>query len=101
MVIKQMQQDPTEAYAWILYLNPDEHINEYKLVKNANLESFILLQDVRNATGPKPSWLSTLPALVSTRERKAYRGSSCLKKLVSIELPPEHLKKLNKKREIW
>jgi hypothetical protein len=94
-------QDPAEAYEWILYLNPDEHVNEYKLVKNARLESFILLQDVRHATGPKPSWLSVLPALVSTKERKAYRGPSCLKKLVSIDLPPEHLRKLKSRREFW
>jgi len=94
-------QDPAEAYAWILYLNPDDHINEYKIVKNASLESFILLQDVRNAIGPKPSWLSVLPALVSTKDRLAYRGPSCLKKLVSIDLPPEHLRKLKGRREFW
>jgi hypothetical protein len=96
-----MSQDPAEAYAWILYLNPDEHVNEYKLVKNASLESFILLQDVRNAKGPKPAWLSVLPTLVSTKERKAFRGPSCLKRLVSIDLPPEHLRKLKNKKGIW
>lgn len=95
-----MSQDITDAYAWILYLNPEEHVNEYKIVKNANLESFILLQDIRNAKGPKPSWLSTLPALVNTRERKAYRGPSCLKRLVAIELPPELMRKL-KKKDVW
>lgn len=96
-----MNQDISDAYAWILYLNPDEHVNEYKLVKNASLETFILLQDVRKAKGPKPAWLSSLPALVNTRERKAYRGASCLKRLVTIELPPEHLRKLKSRRDIW
>lgn len=84
------------AYAWVLYLNPEEHTNEYKLVKNANLESLILLQDVRLAKEHLPSWLSVLPALVDTRQMLAFRGPSCLQKMISIELPPEHLKRLQK-----
>jgi hypothetical protein len=94
-----MAQDPSEAYKWILYLNPEVHTQEYKLVMNASLDTFILVQDVRQ--GPKlPHWLSVLPALVDTKERLAYRGPTCMSKLVSIELPPEHLKRL-KRRSKW
>jgi hypothetical protein len=92
--------DITDAYSWILYLDPSEHLNEYKLVKNAQLDSFILIQDIRNAKGPRPSWLTVLPALVDTRNRKAFRGPTCIKRLVSIELPPEHLRKLAKTRKL-
>jgi hypothetical protein len=91
--------DQALAHPWILYLNPDEHINEFKLVKNAALDSFILLQDIRNwPGGPKPEWLEVMPVLLDTSKRLAYRGLSCLPQLVSIELPPEHAKRLNKKK---
>lgn len=88
--------DVADAYQWVLYLNPEVHTNEYKLVRNAGLEGLIMIQDVRAATGPKPTWLSVLPALVDTRARLAYRGATCIKKMVSIELPPEHAKRLSR-----
>jgi hypothetical protein len=91
--------DPSEAYPWILYLNPSMHHDEYALVKNAGLDGFILVLDVREApSGPHglPVWLHTLPALVDTRQRLAYRGASCLKKLVTIEIPAEHSRRLQK-----
>ena len=93
------------------------HHDEYALVKNAGLDGFILVLDVRDAprdgrtsgatgapgihTGPNglPMWLQTLPALVDTRQRLAYRGPSCLKKLVTIEIPPEHSRRLQRLTE--
>jgi hypothetical protein len=89
-------QDPAEAYAWILYVDPSVHIKEFALVKNASLESFIHIQDIRQATSPRPDWMDTLPCVVDTKARMAYRGHSCMEKLVSIELPPEHMKRLAK-----
>jgi hypothetical protein len=88
--------DISSAYSWVLYLDKNVHIDEYKLVKNANLESFIFIQDVKQLKS-RPAWLSTLPALVDTQQKLAYRGPTCIKRLVSIELPPEHLKRLAKK----
>ena len=68
-------------------------------MKNAGLENFILLQDIKQwPGGTKPDWLSVMPVLVDTTRRLGHRGSSCLTKLVSIELPPEHAKRLNKKK---
>jgi hypothetical protein len=90
---------PSDAFLWILYLDPSVHTKEYTLVKNASLESFIHLQDIRdsvNVMPPRPEWLDVMPVLVDTRMRLAYRGHSCMDKLVSIELPPEHLKRLTK-----
>jgi len=88
--------DISEAYNWILYLNPEVHLDEYKLIKNASLDSYVLLQDIRASTGVKPQWLSVLPVLVDTKKMMGYRGSTCIQKLVSIELPPEIVKRLNK-----
>lgn len=92
------------AYPWVLYLNPEIHLNEYKLVKNANLESFICLQDIRQCKSEclanMPPWLSVLPALVDTKKMIAFRGSSALQKLVHIDLPPEHLKRITKQYKI-
>jgi len=91
--------DQALAHPWILYLNPEVHVNEFKLVKNAGLESFILLQDMRKwPGGQKPDWLEVMPVLLDTTRRLAHRGQSCISKLVSIELPPEHAKRLNKKK---
>ena len=95
----QPQQSPQQAYPYILYLNPQTHINEHKLVKNAQLENFILLQDVALAKENLPDWLSVLPALVNTKEMKAYRGPTCFKKLLEIDLPPEHLKRLLRNKQ--
>lgn len=89
-------QDPADAYNWILYVDPTVHLKEFALVKNASLESFIHIQDIRQATSVRPDWLDTLPCLVDTKARMAYRGHSCMEKLVSIELPPEHMKRLAK-----
>jgi hypothetical protein len=89
--------DISDAYKWILYLNPEVHEREFRLVKNAGLDSFILVQDIRKASG-MPDWLSVLPAVVNTKERIAWRGVSCFQKLVSIELPSEHIKRLSKKK---
>jgi len=86
------------AYQWILYLDPNVHTEEYKLVKNAGIENFILLQDIKKANVVLPSWLNVLPVLLQTSTKRAYRGQSCLKKMTSIELPAEHLKRLNKKK---
>lgn len=88
--------DPSEAYPWILYLNPSMHHDEYALVKNAGLDGFILVLDVRESPKALPIWLSVLPSLVDTRQRLAYRGPSCLKKLVSIEVPAEHSRRLQR-----
>ena len=96
---KEKTMQPQTVYPWILYLNPELHVNEYKLVKNANLESFILIQDVRKSDSSLPDWLSVLPALVDTKAMVAYRSESCIKKLVGLELPPEHLKRLAKKHQ--
>lgn len=81
-----------------MYLNPEIHTKEYRLVKNASLDSYILVQDIRLSKKSLPDWLSVLPALVNTKDRIAYRGESCLQKIVSIELPTEHLKRLSKKK---
>jgi len=86
------------AYTWILYLDPLVHTEEYKLVKNAGIENLILLQDIKKANVALPSWTNVLPVLLHTASRKAYRGHSCLKKMISIELPAEHLKRLSKRR---
>lgn len=91
--------NPSDAFLWILYLDPSVHTQEYALVKNASLESFIHLQDIRNSVNtmpPRPEWLDVMPVLVDTRAKLAYRGHSCMDKLVNIELPPEHLKRLTK-----
>lgn len=85
----------SEAYPWILYLDPLVHTEEYHLVKNAGLD-FILVQDIRLSKGTRPPWLHVLPALVDTNDRLAYRGVSCLKKLLQIDLPPEHARRLRK-----
>jgi len=96
-----MSLNTLTAYPWVLYLNPEIHINEYKIVKNANLESLISLQDSRQcATEDIPPWLSVLPVLVDTKKMVAYRGTSCLQKLVSIDLPPEHLKRIARQYKI-
>lgn len=93
--------DISSAYSWVLYLDQNIHLDEYKLVKNANLESFIFIQDIKKLA-TRPPWLSTLPALVDTQQRLAYRGPTCIKRLMSIELPPEHLKRLSKKtKNTW
>ena len=89
--------DISDAYKWILYLNPEVHEREFKIVKNAGLDSFILVQDIRKSPG-LPDWLSVLTAIVNTRERTAWLGQSCFQKLVSIELPSEHIKRLSKKK---
>jgi len=89
--------DVSDAYNWILYLNPEIHIDEYKLVRNAGLDNYILIQDIRKAPkGALPHWLSELPVLLDTHKKIVYRNSSCIQKMVSIELPPEHLRKLSK-----
>jgi hypothetical protein len=56
-----------------------------------------LIQDTRLAPA-LPSWLSVLPAIVNTKQKTAWRGQSCLKKILTIELPTEHLKRLGKKK---
>lgn len=82
-------------------MNPDVHTSEYRLVKNAALDSFILIQDTRSAPS-LPAWLGVLPALLDTKTMMAYRAESCLKKLISIDLPIEHTKRLSKvKRHSW
>jgi hypothetical protein len=91
---------PSDAYLWILYLDPTVHTQEYKLIVNASLDSYVLIQDIRNAPSLEP-WMSVLPALVDTRKKLAYRGPTCLKKLVSIDLPPEHAKRLAKRRKAF
>jgi hypothetical protein len=99
--------DISDAYKWILYVNPEVHQDEYKLVRNASLDNFILLQDLRHAplgTLQKHPWLESAPCLYNTHQKIAYCGASCLQKLINIELPPEHLKKLNKlasKKQTW
>ena len=94
-----MAMQPQTVYKWILYLNPDDHVNEYKLVKNAQLENYILLQDVRQTKMILPPWLSILPCLVNTKTRTAYRGPTCIKNLVTIDLPIEHQKRLHRKQK--
>jgi len=98
--------DISDAYPFVLYLNPSEHVHEYKLVRNASLDNYICVQDIRHMPShiQKPQWFTNFPILVETRTRKAYRGPSCFKKMISIELPPEHVKRLakrTKKRETF
>lgn len=91
--------DISDAYAWILYLNPEVHVAEARSV--ARLDTYILVQDVRLCPGGLknlPSWMSVLPVLVDTKHRMAYRGASCMSKLATIELPPELVKKASKAR---
>jgi hypothetical protein len=92
-----IQMSVEDAYAWILYVDPQVHVNEYRLVRNAGLEDFIYIQDVKLCKGPRPQWLQVLPAIVDTAARLAYRGPTCLKKLLAIDLPPEHLKRLKRR----
>lgn len=66
-------------------------------MKNASLESFISIQDVHSAS-KMPEWLSVLPVLVDTSMNLAWRGPSCLSKLITIDLPIEHLRRLTKKK---
>jgi hypothetical protein len=96
--------DVADAYKWVLYVNANVHENEVRIVKNADLENFILIQDVRHAREELPDWLGPLPVLVDTHARLAYRGRSCFTKLVGLELPPEHLRRLSKavaRRNKW
>ena len=88
-------------YEWILYYDPRVHTKEVSLVKNAGLEQFICLQDITRGPTRLPSWLDTMPVLVNTSQKMAYRGSSCLDTLVNIELPPEFLKKLRRKQQVF
>ena len=87
----------SDAYAFILYVDPLVHVDEFRLVKNAGLSDFIFVQDITIAKGPRPPWLQVLPALVDTQARLAYRGPTCLKKLLAIDLPPEHARRLRRK----
>lgn len=93
-----MAMQAQTVYKWILYVNPEVHVNEYKIVKNAQLENYILIQDVRQAK-VLPTWLSVLPCLVNTKTRKAFRGSTCMKNLVNVDLPIEHQKRLHRKQK--
>lgn len=96
--------DVADAYKWVLYVNGATHENEMRIVKNANLENFILIQDVRHAREALPDWLGPLPVLVDTHARLAYRGPTCFSKLVALELPPEHVRRLSKavaRRNKW
>lgn len=86
-------------YEWILYADPSVHTSEVRLVTNAGLESFIHVQDVRLAPGDLPSWMDVMPVLLNTESRLAHRGPSCIKKLVSIDLPPEHSRRLIGKKK--
>jgi hypothetical protein len=86
--------DVSDSYRWILYYDPETHTQEAKLVHNALLDSFILVQDIKQAPSNRPAWLSNFPVLVDTKRRVAYRGQTCFKQLVSIELPPEHARRL-------
>lgn len=88
--------DVSDAYKWVLYVDPSVHENEVRVVRNANLENYILIQDVRRANVNLPTWLDVLPALVDTHNRVAYRGPTCFSKLVTVELPPEHVRRLAK-----
>ena len=94
----QASSKQEQAYPYILYLSAKTHVNEYKLVKNAQLEHFILLQDVANGPAQLPPWLDVLPTLVDTKTMMAYRGHSCFEKMMQIDLPPEHLKRLSRKK---
>jgi hypothetical protein len=82
---------------WIIYLDPTIHQNEFKLIKNANLDSLISIQDIRKSKLGLPSWMSVLPALVDTQTDMAWRGPSCLEKILSIELPKEHVMRLKRR----
>jgi hypothetical protein len=88
-------------YEWILYVDSTIHTREVSIVKNAGLETFICLQDIRKApsTTVLPSWLNTMPVLVNASKMLAYRGPSCMETLVNIELPPEFLKKMKRKQQ--
>ena len=85
-----------DVHPWILYLDPELHPMEWKVVHTGNLDTYILVLDVRKSPHRLPPWLSVLPALVDTRSRTAYRGASCMTKLATIELPPEYVRKLSK-----
>jgi len=87
-----------DAYEWILYLNPEVHKNEMQLVKSGRLDTFMLILDMtkKPSSIECPKWLDELPALVNTKTRLAYRGTHCIQTLVSIELPPELAKRLQK-----
>ncbi len=101
LITQNLIDDPAEAWPYVLYVDPDVHHDEWRLVRNAGLDSFLNVQDIRKLRrGPQakalPQWLSVLPALVDTKTKMAYRGSECMPKLVSVPLPPEHLKRLSK-----
>jgi hypothetical protein len=90
--------DLSDTYRWILYIRPDIDVSEYRLVRNTGLDSFILVQDITKKpdTVEAPSWFSKAPILVDTKEKLGYFGDLCLEKLVSIDLPPEHVQRLQK-----
>lgn len=89
--------DISDAHPWILYLNPQLHAHESAVIQTAGLETYVLVQDIRHAPRDKPEWLTNLPILLDTKQRKAYRGSSCLQKLLTLKLPVEYSKRLQKK----
>jgi hypothetical protein len=95
-IFNKMQDDLVDAYKYFLYLDPSIHVQEDKLVRNAGLESFILVLDVRKSPEKLPEYLNKLPALLDKSKMLAYRGDTCMQHLVSIKLPPEHLKRLEK-----
>jgi len=89
-------EDLVDSYRYFLYLDPTIHTQEDKLVRNAGLETFILVLDVRKSPQRLPEYLNTLPALVDKSKMLAFRGDSCMQHLVSIKLPPEHVKRLER-----
>jgi len=85
-----------DLYEWILYYDSTEQTKEPNLVKQTGLETFILLQDIQLAKQVLPDWITNLPVLLHTPSKTAYRGNACAQKLVNIELPQEHVRKLQK-----
>jgi len=94
-----MNQRLEDAYEWILYLIPHEHKAEMSLVRSARLDSFVLVLDTTKCPVHVvlPNWISqSLPVLVNTKQKLAYRGPKCLVTMSAIELPQELARRLQK-----
>ena len=93
--------DIADAYPWVLYALPEKHVKEISIVKHANLDNYILIQNMNKCT-TKPAWLNVLPVLVDTRNKLAYRGQTCYSQLIKIEIPPEYMSKHHKRQKtLW
>jgi hypothetical protein len=96
----QQSHDIADAYPWVLYVNPAVHFRETQLIKEAQIQNLVLVQDMRKCPTVH-SWMNVLPILVDTQKKLAYRGSSCFQQLVKIEIPIEYLPKVPKNTVMW